>query len=200
MEVFADRIDPLDKNYITCYRFGKPVQYDTRKNVVIKLDRLTEQQIALACNPPKNEQMNVDHTRCLRSSKSKGESVQLIPTKQLKPLVPAANRKSGKKDDQAYPYFTSNRTVAKIQFKINDVVWCKLKGHPKWPAKVDEICGKNGQLIKLTWFNDYRMSQVNRGQVSKFNTVESIPVEVKKNMKLQKAIKEAIIYHKLINH
>lgn len=91
----------------------------------------------------------------------------------------------------------SNGTVALIQFRVGDVVWCKLKGFPKWPAKIKEICDQNNNYITIVWFNDYRITKVHRGQLAEFKNVpDAILSKTKKNVRLEKAVKEAMIYYR----
>lgn len=61
-------------------------------------------------------------------------------------------------------------TLAKPDFKINDIVWGKIKGSPHWPAKIDRITATSNGLImyELVWYNDYRRTKVNRLQVFNF--------------------------------
>lgn len=85
---------------------------------------------------------------------------------------------------------TADGTVAVIPFKVGDVVWCQLRGHPIWPAQVKEIIDNYATIV---WFNDYRTSKVHRTQLSLFNYM---PTFTKKNVKQETAIKEALLYCK----
>lgn len=190
------RVDLSEKIHITCYCLeNQPVQQDSpKKKVCIVLDRLTANEIDMACNPSKyvirtktissnvKVSVNANQQRCLRSLKFRGDT-------QSNQHVLPAKRTSGEKVDPGR-FDSPQKTVAINEFKINDVVWCKLKGHPKWPAIVKKIYGKSNQMIQLYWFNDYRMSAVHRAQVSKFTT-EPFNTE---NGKLVTAIKEAVLY------
>lgn len=82
--------------------------------------------------------------------------------------------------------------VANVGAKIGDVVWCQLKGWPKWPARIKSVYGIHGQMMEIVWFNDYRVSKVHKGQTSKFG-VEPYDED---NLGLKTAIKEAVLYIK----
>lgn len=95
------------------------------------------------------------------------------------------------KSQQQQNQSASNGTLALIQFKVGDAVWCKLKGHPEWPAKIKDISGKNNQYVTIIWFNDYRSSKVHKGQLKPF---KHVPAFEPKNIKQATAIKEALFY------
>lgn len=89
--------------------------------------------------------------------------------------------------------------IALMEFQTDDLVWCKLKGHPSWPAKVLNVYGKNRQMLEVYWFKDYRSSKVHKGQCKPFK--EHAP-EVEKDptssvqYKLNAAIQEALICYR----
>lgn len=82
-------------------------------------------------------------------------------------------------------------TVSLIQFSMDEVVWAKLKGHPAWPAK---IVGFENKRFEILWFNDYRRSKVFRSQLFKFNNANVEKFSKAKNVGVETAIKEAILY------
>lgn len=84
-------------------------------------------------------------------------------------------------------------TIAIIEYRLNEIVWCKLKGHPHWPGK---IVGCEKQKFEILWFNDYRKSKVFRSQLFKFNDQNFGEFSRNSKIGLEKAIKEAIIYGK----
>lgn len=87
---------------------------------------------------------------------------------------------------------TNNHTVALIDFSINEVVWCKLKGSNHWPARIVAIEPKK---IEVFWFNDYRVSKVFRSQLFKFEAnFKTFGKKCEKDIKLGTATKEALIY------
>lgn len=123
--------------------------------------------------------------------------MQLVPSNQSKkvdtadgdhsfqPRIPISSK-------QQSP-LASDGVVAMVSFKVGDVVWCKLKGHPIWPAKVKDISGKNNQQFTIVWFKDYRISKVHRNQLSSFENVPKNQLS-QKNYKQQAAFKEAFLY------
>lgn len=61
-------------------------------------------------------------------------------------------------------------TIAKPDFKINEIIWAKIKGSVHWPAKIDRILSKsNGTIMyDVIWYNDYRRSKIYKLQAVKF--------------------------------
>lgn len=57
-------------------------------------------------------------------------------------------------------------TVCKVQFKVGEIVWARIKGFPAWPAKV--IAFPSNKMALVTWFNDYRKTKLYRTQMFKF--------------------------------
>lgn len=98
-------------------------------------------------------------------------------------------------NDTIQPGSLPTNIVAKIDFKVGDVVWAKIRGCPFWPAKIERIYGVKLQMIEILWFNDYRRSKVYRTQI------ESFLPNFRKNSKffkekvgLETAAKEAVLY------
>lgn len=58
----------------------------------------------------------------------------------------------------------SNGTVANFPFKIDEVVWGKIRG-PHWPCR---IIGIGDRWFEVEWFNDYRTTKLYRSQLFKF--------------------------------
>lgn len=56
--------------------------------------------------------------------------------------------------------------VAKIDFRVNEVVWAKIKGYPHWPAKIKRI--DSTKMVTVYWFNDYRITKIYKTQLTKF--------------------------------
>lgn len=48
--------------------------------------------------------------------------------------------------------------IVKIEFRIGEVVWAKIKGFPAWPAKIKSVV--SSKMILVVWFNDYRVTKV----------------------------------------
>lgn len=161
----------------------------TKKDVRILLDRSevdayynsAKNGCDNASGPNEKLQSKVHQTMCLRRSKLKSQNAPTIPSepeRKTNHLALSTNRKL---------------VVALPHYKVGDVVWCKLKGSPNWPAKVKEIYGKHNQMLKLVWFNDNRLSAVHQGQVSKF-CPSSIVTNTTDDIGVVTAIKEAIHY------
>lgn len=83
-------------------------------------------------------------------------------------------------------------TVAIPRFKINEVIWCKLKGHNCWPGKITSI---ENRKYEVFWFNDYRKSKVFQTQIFDFHSnYKKFSEKAASLIGLETAIKEAIIY------
>lgn len=57
-------------------------------------------------------------------------------------------------------------TVSIIDYKINEVVWAKIKGYSFWPGKIKSF--PSSQTAEIVWFNDYRRTKVFKTQMKKF--------------------------------
>lgn len=56
--------------------------------------------------------------------------------------------------------------VAVIDFKIDEIVWAKIKGHAHWPARVKSFPSQ--RMAEVVWFNDYRRTKLYKTQLYKF--------------------------------
>ena len=113
-----------------CRQKTQPIQRNSSmKNVCIVLGLLSEIEIDLARNPCKNV-VHIDKT-----ANNMNDPVDLNQGRRLRML----SNTSGVKNDK----------VALCKFEIDDVVWCNLKSHSKWPAKIAKIYGKNNQMVQL---------------------------------------------------
>lgn len=61
----------------------------------------------------------------------------------------------------------SNNAVAVPEFKLDEVIWSKLRGWPHWPAR---ILSFEENKIEIYWFNDYRTSKVFKSALFKFDS------------------------------
>lgn len=118
-------------------------------------------------------------------------------------IVPLLNEKSKQKNKIVCLDSDTNDpdragTVAVKDFRVNDLIWCQLKGNPSWPARITKIYGKHMQMLEITWFKDYRTSKIHKGQAAKFKpctqTARAALQECCDSMRhgLEAAIKEAI--------
>lgn len=86
---------------------------------------------------------------------------------------------------------TNLMQVAVIDFKLEDIVWAKIKGYPPWPAKI--VLFPTAKTAMLLWFNDYRKTKVFRTQLFKFlPNFDKFAVHFKKHLGLETAAKEAL--------
>lgn len=85
-------------------------------------------------------------------------------------------------------------TVAVISFKIDEVVWAKIKGHVHWPAKIKSFA--NSKMVIVVWFNDYRTTKIYRTQLFKFlNNFDEFAKRFDDTVGLKKAALEALSYY-----
>lgn len=90
---------------------------------------------------------------------------------------------------------TVDNQIALLDFKIGDVVWSKLSGHPIWPSKIERIYGIKHQMLEIVWFNDYRRSKIYKTQAQKFlPNFQKHAHLFDKHIGLETAAKEAMIY------
>lgn len=59
----------------------------------------------------------------------------------------------------------SCKAFAVFAFKVDEVIWGKIRGWPHWPAKVTRI---EQRRFEVEWFNDYRKTKLFRSQMFKF--------------------------------
>ncbi|XP_055326601.1 uncharacterized protein LOC129580316 [Sitodiplosis mosellana] len=86
------------------------------------------------------------------------------------------------------------KTVAQIIFKVDEVVWAKIKGHPHWPARIK--CFPSAKMAIVVWFNDYRTTKIYRTQLHKFLTnFDKFAVRFRDTIGLETAAKEGLIYY-----
>lgn len=60
----------------------------------------------------------------------------------------------------------ANSTVAKIEFKVGEVVWARIRGYPHWPARIQSF--PSNKMATVIWFNDYRRTKLYKTQIFKF--------------------------------
>lgn len=86
---------------------------------------------------------------------------------------------------------TNNLQVAVIDFKIDEIVWAKIKGYPAWPAKV--LSFPSNKMVLVQWFNDYRKTKVYRTQLFKFLiNFERFSTNFNRSVGLKTAAREAL--------
>lgn len=86
------------------------------------------------------------------------------------------------------------QSVATLDYKIDEVVWAKIKGSPHWPAKITRI--NSNKMITVYWFNDYRTTKLYKTQLFKFLiNFELFVQKFDQHIGLKKAAHEALIYY-----
>lgn len=129
------------------------------------------QPVAIHKSPGYN-QMQKDENSCLVSTNSND-----IPNEMAQVVVKEEN----------------TQIVARIDYKINEVVWAKIKGFPHWPAKLKRI--DSNKMVTVVWFNDYRTTKIYKTQLSKFLlNFEQFAHTFEQHIGLKKAAHEALIY------
>lgn len=56
--------------------------------------------------------------------------------------------------------------IVKIEFRIGEVVWAKIKGFVAWPGRIKSF--PSNKMVIVTWLNDYRATKIYRTQMYKF--------------------------------
>lgn len=89
---------------------------------------------------------------------------------------------------------SDDTTVNTIDFKVNEVVWAKIKGHPHWPAKIK--CFPSNRMVTVVWFNDYRTTKIYRTQLFKFLVnFDSFAKNFDSTIGLRAAAQEGLMYY-----
>lgn len=99
-------------------------------------------------------------------------------------------------DDATKPKPCTNdvKTVSIIPFKVDEVIWGKIRGWPHWPCKILSIDTVQ-QRYNVFWFNDYRTTNLYKSQVFKFYPNFDIFAEkFSSTVGLKDAAKEAMLY------
>lgn len=83
----------------------------------------------------------------------------------------------------------------RMEFVPGDIVWAKIKGYPHWPAKVERVYGVKNQMVEVFWFNNYKRTRMNKGQLLNFLTnFDRFRPDFVNHIGLEPAAKEAILY------
>lgn len=81
-----------------------------------------------------------------------------------------------------------------MEYKVDDIVWAKIKGFPAWPAIIKKIKYGQRMSFEIEWFNDYRRSTVFKTQICQFfANFERFSVNFTKHIGLETAAKEALM-------
>lgn len=77
------------------------------------------------------------------------------------------------------------------EFKLNEIIWAKIKGSPEWPAKIVDF--PSAKMALVVWFNDNRKTKVYRTQLYKFLiNYDKFSVNFEKHIGLKTAAREAL--------
>lgn len=124
------------------------------------------------------------------SKASNAERKKSAPSAKPNVELPVISSKASDASTSEKP--TPNAQLTRIEFKIDEVVWAKIKGHPHWPAKVKAFANK---MVIVTWFNDYRTTKIYRTQLFKFLiNYDEFSKKFGSTVGLEKAAHEALIY------
>lgn len=86
----------------------------------------------------------------------------------------------------------NNMVVAKIEFKVGEIVWARIKGFPHWPAKIKSF--PSAKMAEVVWLNDYRKTKLYRTQLFKFlKNYDEFSNRFNDTVGLEKAAKEGLI-------
>lgn len=79
-----------------------------------------------------------------------------------------------------------------LEFKLNEIVWARIKGSPHWPARI--ISFPSNKMALVRWFNDYRVTKLYRTQLFKFlNNFDQFAKKFPDTVGLETAAREALI-------
>lgn len=88
----------------------------------------------------------------------------------------------------------NQHAIVKVEFRIGEVVWAKIRGFPAWPAKIKAIT--SSKMVLVVWFNDYRVTKVYKTQLSKFLiNFDSFAKNFENSIGLKTAAREALMYY-----
>lgn len=149
----------------------------------------------LECLPPKNgiQFKPLEKTLEFNSNHSEAEKAQELP----KPIAPMPIEEASMLNVAPLAaqliHSPQNDVVARIDFKVNEVIWCKIRGYPSWPCKIKTFV-KN--MVIVVWFNDYRITKVYRTQLQKFLVnFDTNAKNFDNNIVLKTAAREALLFY-----
>lgn len=94
---------------------------------------------------------------------------------------------------QIAPLKPTQNAVVKIEFRIGEVVWAKIKCFPAWPAKIKSAV--SSKMVLVVWFNDYRVTKVYKTQLFKFLlNFDTFAKNFDNSIGLKTAAREALMY------
>lgn len=89
-------------------------------------------------------------------------------------------------------HVNNENAVSTINFKVGDIVWAKIKGHPHWPAEIKSMPSERFAVVY--WFNDYRTTKISRNQLFTFlSNYDNFSSKFDRTVGLKAAATEALI-------
>lgn len=86
------------------------------------------------------------------------------------------------------------KTIARVEFRVQEVVWAKIKGSPHWPAKINSF--PSNRTAEVVWFNDYRKTKIFKTQLFKFLVYfDEFAKKFNDTVGLEAAAKEGLMYY-----
>lgn len=83
-------------------------------------------------------------------------------------------------------------TIARVDFRIAEIVWAKIRGFNHWPARVKSF--PNSKKVLVVWLNDYRITNIYRTQCFKFLVnFEEFAKKIDQSIGLRCAAQEGLI-------
>lgn len=199
--------------------YGQAIDFDTNKikvtvtattpspkksKPVIKLNRLTKEDISKYTNidAPKSSAKKTDPIASI-SSVHTAVAVAASTSKRKRDVESSkltVSKKPKLSEDMQSPNVEMNsirnnpeseNVLAIREFRLNEIVWGKIKGWPHWPCKIIQF---NAKRYVVEWLNDYRTTVVFPSQIFKFMpNFQKFSAACPKSVGLETAVKEALI-------
>lgn len=101
------------------------------------------------------------------------------------------DNKKRKLNDGSSDAMPREDVIAQMDFKIGEIVWAKIKGHPHWPCVIKAF---NKKMVIVLWYNDYRQTKIYKTQLFKFlKNFDQFSKLFDQRVGLETAAKEALI-------
>lgn len=146
-----DRKEDAKKRKMT----SQPVENEKRK-----LPTTADTQLVKSTADDKNEKQKLPTTADTQLVN------RTVEDKNKNPKMPTTADAQKVANEVQIESSSSESTIARIDFKVNEVVWAKIKGSVHWPAKIKSF--PSSKMVIVVWFNDYRTTKIYRTQLFKF--------------------------------
>lgn len=101
------------------------------------------------------------------------------------------DNKKRKLNDGSSDAMPREDVIAHMDFKIGEIVWAKIKGHPHWPCVIKAFDKK---MVIVLWYNDYRQTKIYITQLFKFlKNFDNFSKLFNQRVGLETAAREALI-------